>query len=104
MGDSPDNPDGLPWETASEEDEAPSAAELEDAGQESMFGGPPPATSAGETLEEPAEQAVAASRPADASESAAPDPTQPYRVLACKYRPQTFAAGGELRGELRDSY
>ena len=29
MGDSPDNPDGLPWEAASEEDEAPSAAELE---------------------------------------------------------------------------
>ena len=33
MGDSPDNPDGLPWEAASEEDEAPSAAELEDAGR-----------------------------------------------------------------------
>ena len=96
MGDSPDNPDGLPWETASEEDEAPSAAELEDAGQESMFGGPPPATSAGETLEEPAEQAVAASQPSDAPESAAPDPAQPYRVLARKYRPQTFA---ELIGQ-----
>jgi DNA polymerase III subunit gamma/tau len=57
------------------EDEGPSAAELEAAGQESMFGAPAP------------------------SPMAAPAPvaaTQPYRVLARKYRPQTFA---ELIGQ-----
>jgi DNA polymerase III subunit gamma/tau len=55
--------------------EGPSAAELEAAGQESMFGAPAP------------------------SPMAAPAPvaaTQPYRVLARKYRPQTFA---ELIGQ-----
>ncbi|MGB7655802.1 MAG: DNA polymerase III subunit gamma/tau [Novosphingobium sp.] len=56
------------------EDEAPSAAELEAAGQESMFGAPEPST--------PAPPPLAA-----ASEAAA----QPYRVLARKYRPQTFS-------------
>ncbi|KWV95694.1 DNA polymerase III subunit gamma/tau [Erythrobacter sp. AP23] len=88
MGDSPDNPDGLPWETGSEEVDAPSAAELEEAGQESMFGAP----SASEP-EPPAEEALPAP-----SASAPPkaDPAQPYRVLARKYRPQTFA---ELIGQ-----
>ena len=41
MGDSPDNSDGLPWETGAgdaPDDNAPSAAELEDVGQGSMFG------------------------------------------------------------------
>ena len=52
------------------EDEAPSAAELEAAGQESMFGAPEPAP-------------VAAPAPVATN--------QPYRVLARKYRPQTFA-------------
>lgn len=61
------------------EDEAPSAAELEAAGQESMFGAPEPA--------KPAPPPLAA-----ASEAAA----QPYRVLARKYRPQTFS---ELLGQ-----
>ncbi|MBA4161583.1 MAG: DNA polymerase III subunit gamma/tau, partial [Novosphingobium sp.] len=50
------------------EDEAPSAAELEAAGQESMFGAP--------------------AAPAPAASTA---PAQPYRVLARKYRSQTFA-------------
>ncbi len=67
MVDSPDMPE-------EPEDDGPSAAELEAAGQESMFGAapavPPPA----------APLAV----------------TQPYRVLARKYRPQTFA---ELIGQ-----
>ncbi len=49
--------------------EAPSAAELEAAGQSALFGTPDPAP--------------AASPPAAAA--------QPYRVLARKYRPQTFA-------------
>jgi DNA polymerase III subunit gamma/tau len=51
----------------------PSAAELEAAGQESMFGAPPP----------PPVTAPAAT-------------AQPYRVLARKYRPQTFS---ELIGQ-----
>jgi DNA polymerase III subunit gamma/tau len=63
MGDSPDiSGDDAIGEVA------PSAAELEEAGQESMFGAPPTA---------PAPAATAA--------------IQPYRVLARKYRPQTFA-------------
>jgi DNA polymerase-3 subunit gamma/tau len=71
MSDSPDPYDDEP------EDDAPSAAELEAAGQESMFGAPaapPPA---------PAPAVIAA-------------PAQPYRVLARKYRSQTFA---ELLGQ-----
>ena len=76
MGDSPDNPDSLPWasEPARETDEpAPSAAELEAAGQAGMFGEPAP----------PAPKPAAATN-------------QPYRVLARKYRPQTFS---ELIGQ-----
>jgi DNA polymerase-3 subunit gamma/tau len=70
MGDSPD---------IDEQDEAaPSAAELEAAGQSALFGGPP---------EAPAAQPVA--EPPAAS-------TQPYRVLARKYRPQSFS---ELIGQ-----
>ena len=61
---------------------APSAAELEAAGQESMFGGPEPV----------AAPAPAVVKPAAPTSSAA----QPYRVLARKYRPQTFA---ELIGQ-----
>jgi len=61
------------------EDEAPSAAELEAAGQESMFGAP--AAPAPMPAPPPAASAV---------------PAQPYRVLARKYRSQTFA---ELLGQ-----
>ncbi len=57
----PDSPADIP------EDKPPSAAELESAGQAAMFGEPPPATPV-----------------------AAPEPTTAYRVLARKYRPQTF--------------
>ncbi|MEX0342306.1 MAG: DNA polymerase III subunit gamma/tau [Erythrobacter sp.] len=86
MGDSPDNPDGLPWENAAEEADAPNAAELENAGQESMFGGASPPEPAAEPT------------PSEGSQSKAPEtnPAQPYRVLARKYRPQTFA---ELIGQ-----
>ncbi|HQV04195.1 MULTISPECIES: DNA polymerase III subunit gamma/tau [unclassified Novosphingobium] len=60
------------------EDDAPSAAELEAAGQESMFGAPEP-------------------KPAPAPPPAVTAaPAQPYRVLARKYRSQTFA---ELIGQ-----
>jgi len=77
--------DGPPWE---DDDAAPSAAELEEAGQASMFGepAPPPPTKAVEPVVSASE--AAAARPAPAA--------QPYRVLARKYRPQTFA---ELIGQ-----
>lgn len=64
------------------EDEAPSAAELEAAGQNSMFG------------DAPAEAAPAAT-PAPSTSSGG-ESNQPYRVLARKYRPQTFS---ELIGQ-----
>ena len=69
------------------EDEGPSAAELEAAGQASMFGDPAPAPV---VREERAAPPVAAPAPAPAPSG------QPYRVLARKYRPQTFA---ELIGQ-----
>jgi DNA polymerase III subunit gamma/tau len=60
------------------EDDTPSAEELEAAGQESMFGAPEP-------------------KPTPAPVAAAPvAAAQPYRVLARKYRPQTFS---ELLGQ-----
>ncbi len=74
MSDSPDPYGDEP------EDDAPSAAELEAAGQESMFGAPEPA-------------APPPPAPAPAVQAA---PAQPYRVLARKYRSQTFA---ELIGQ-----
>ncbi|MCT2559769.1 DNA polymerase III subunit gamma/tau [Tsuneonella sp. YG55] len=70
-----------------EQDDAPTAAELEAAGQSAMFGDPAPAASP-----EPASEAAPAPRPAPAPASA----QQPYRVLARKYRPQTFS---ELIGQ-----
>lgn len=91
MGDSPENPDDLPWETDAEEEARPSAAELEAAGQNSMFGDPEPApTPTPEvTKPEPAPSAPPVAAPAQ-------DAQQPYRVLARKYRPQTFS---ELIGQ-----
>ncbi|MDG2001920.1 MAG: DNA polymerase III subunit gamma/tau, partial [Novosphingobium sp.] len=75
-----------------EEEQAPSAAELEEAGQSALFGDEPASAEA----EEP--EAAVPETPVP-SEPAAPTPTpaaQPYRVLARKYRPQTFA---ELIGQ-----
>ncbi len=103
MGDSPDNSDGLPWEPGAgdaPEDNAPSAAELEDAGQGSMFGAAeaepvaPPATEVPPAKETPDVALTVPSEPL--VEPTAPDPAQPYRVLARKYRPQTFS---ELIGQ-----
>ena len=77
MGDSPDQTD-LPTDEAAQ----PSAADLEAAGQNSMFGDAPEPEPKHETKPEP---------------QSAPEPgAQPYRVLARKYRPQTFA---ELIGQ-----
>ena len=55
---------------------APNAAELEAAGQSALFGDP----TATPPVAKPAPPA-----------SAPPAPAQPYRVLARKYRPQTFS-------------
>jgi len=97
MGDSPDSTDGLPWETDAEDD-APSAAELEAAGQNSMFGdAPEPEAPAADPApaEEPAKEPASAA-PTEAPAEPPAEPAQPYRVLARKYRPQTFA---ELIGQ-----
>ncbi|UAB76817.1 DNA polymerase III subunit gamma/tau [Erythrobacter sp. SCSIO 43205] len=72
-----------------EEEEAPSAAELEAAGQNSMFGG--------DDMGGPARAPAPAPTPEPAAPTPAPAETnQPYRVLARKYRPQTFS---ELIGQ-----
>ena len=92
MGDSPENTDGLPWES-DVEDDAPSAAELEAAGQNSMFGDAPEPAPAEPIVEKPAEPAPA---PVEAPAAAPSEAAQPYRVLARKYRPQTFS---ELIGQ-----
>ena len=92
MGDSPDTSDGLPWETGANDasdEHTPSVAELEEAGQGSMFGGAPEKS---DVQPEPRAD-TAASPPV---QPVAPDPAQPYRVLARKYRPQTFS---ELIGQ-----
>ncbi|RVQ65744.1 DNA polymerase III subunit gamma/tau [Croceicoccus ponticola] len=87
MSDSPDifgsqEPDG--------EQAKPSAAELEAAGQSALFGDPiAPTVAAPEAP--PSELAPVVKAPVKA-----PATTQPYRVLARKYRPQTF---GELIGQ-----
>ncbi|WP_226698907.1 DNA polymerase III subunit gamma/tau [Qipengyuania gaetbuli] len=93
MGDSPENTDSLPWESEAEE-AAPSAAELEAAGQESMFGAPAEPPPAPAPAPEPVAEPEAAEEAPKAAE--APASSQPYRVLARKYRPQTFA---ELIGQ-----
>jgi len=85
MADSTD----IPGDDEVEGEAAPSAAELEAAGQSSMFG------------EEPAPpwETAPEVQPAGPPPTAKPAPAasvQPYRVLARKYRPQTFA---ELIGQ-----
>ncbi|MFC6622261.1 DNA polymerase III subunit gamma/tau [Novosphingobium panipatense] len=116
--------DTPPWDeddlAGEREDAAPRAAELEAAGQQSMFGDAEP-VSAGPASPEPAPPGSVTSPAAPATEppptatempaangkvnspAAAkappedqPSPAQPYRVLARKYRPQTFA---ELIGQ-----
>jgi DNA polymerase-3 subunit gamma/tau len=69
-----------------EDEERASAAELEAAGQSALFGGDE--TPEAPAAPEPAAEAAVSAAPAEAA--------QPYRVLARKYRPQTFA---ELIGQ-----
>ncbi len=66
------------------DDTGPTATELEAAGQNALFGEPAPAPAPPET------PAVQPAKPAPAAVN------QPYRVLARKYRPQTFS---ELIGQ-----
>lgn len=82
--------DSDPNLTEPAEDNAPTAAELEAAGQNSMFGDPEPP-------EKSAEPAPGSPAPAPEPEpEQVTDTSQPYRVLARKYRPQTFS---ELIGQ-----
>ncbi|MGB3738373.1 MAG: DNA polymerase III subunit gamma/tau [Pontixanthobacter sp.] len=88
MDDSPDSAQTPPWNDSQipgAPPEMPTAAELEAAGQNSMFGDAP--------VDEQSVNDAAKPVPAPAS---APTPNQPYRVLARKYRPRTF---GELIGQ-----
>jgi DNA polymerase-3 subunit gamma/tau len=71
-----------------EDDSGPSLAELEAAGQNALFGDPAPAPTPA-PVAAPAAPPPAPARPAPAA-------SQPYRVLARKYRPQTFS---ELIGQ-----
>jgi DNA polymerase-3 subunit gamma/tau len=74
-----------------EDEPGPTAAELEAAGQNALFGDPaPPPAPAPEPAPEP--------EPKPEPKPAPPTPaaSQPYRVLARKYRPQTFS---ELIGQ-----
>ena len=77
----------LPPEDTGEEDTGPTAAELEAAGQNALFGDPAPQAEL-----PPAAVAAPVPEPAPAPVAA----NQPYRVLARKYRPQTFS---ELIGQ-----
>jgi len=74
--------DSKPDLPETQEDDGPSAAELEAAGQDSMFGG--------------SDMGGPASAPAPTPSPLPSDNNQPYRVLARKYRPQTFS---ELIGQ-----
>jgi len=101
-----DSPDIFGDEQGKDGESQPSADELESAGQSALFGGDEPA----EEKREQAGQPTGAGEPPEPPESKAPEPkapepdpplieavdAQPYRVLARKYRPQTFS---ELIGQ-----
>lgn len=89
MGDSRDSVDDIPSEAATEQE--PTAAELEAAGQGSMFGADvAPIAPTTETT------ATSLSPSPTSAESGASHNAQAYRVLARKYRPQKFS---ELIGQ-----
>jgi DNA polymerase III subunit gamma/tau len=93
--------DTPPWQddedAASTPAEEPSAAKLEAAGQSALFGeaAPPPAADRVAESVAPADLTPPAPPPPPSQSAAAPA-AQPYRVLARKYRPQTFS---ELIGQ-----
>ncbi|WP_144096579.1 DNA polymerase III subunit gamma/tau [Croceicoccus sediminis] len=77
-----DSPDIFGSQEPDDEDAKPSAAELEAAGQNALFGDPAPSAPVAAAPE---------AAPVRTAPVAAPAPAaQPYRVLARKYRPQTF--------------
>jgi DNA polymerase-3 subunit gamma/tau len=85
MVDSPDmfgdDPQG-----GDEQETVTTSEELEAAGQSALFGAPEPVAAA-----EPVAATPIAKEPAAPQATAAAAPAQPYRVLARKYRPQTFS-------------
>ncbi|GMN02789.1 DNA polymerase III subunit gamma/tau [Erythrobacter sp. MTPC3] len=93
----PDLPD-------SEQENSPTAAELEAAGQNSMFGDPAPEPASEPAPQnDPAPETVSVENSEETAPPASPkappgadQANQPYRVLARKYRPQTFS---ELIGQ-----
>ena len=100
MGDSPEHSDGLPWETvpeggeqdSGEQEATPSASELEAAGQSALFGDPEPVPAPATPAAEEPKPAASAPAPVVPPATSDAPATQPYRVLARKYRPQTFSA------------
>ena len=99
MSDSPedrkDEAEALPWaeEGAGEAEGEPSAAELEAAGQSALFGGDDPVEPEPAPAPPPAVETPQAPAP---NAAAAETSSQPYRVLARRYRPTTFS---ELIGQ-----
>ncbi|ARU15593.1 DNA polymerase III subunit gamma/tau [Croceicoccus marinus] len=87
MGDSPDIFDAEPEGEGAAQ---PTAAELEAAGQNALFGAPAP--DAPPSPDAPPAAPIQAPMPPPQAAA----PAQPYRVLARKYRPQTF---GQLIGQ-----
>ncbi len=85
-----DSPDIFGEEQDEEGETPPSAAELEAAGQSALFGGDEPAEPV--SPEAPRQPRQPEPNPPSITAAAA----QPYRVLARKYRPQTFS---ELIGQ-----
>ena len=75
-------------------DTGPTAAELEAAGQSALFGAPEPAAKA--PVAPANDPATTPQRPAQDTAKTPVSTAQPYRVLARKYRPQTFS---ELIGQ-----
>jgi len=86
-----DSDPDLPDETT-----GPTAAELEAAGQSALFGDPAPPPASPQAPPPAATPPAATAAPARAPSASEGAASQPYRVLARKYRPQTFA---ELIGQ-----
>jgi DNA polymerase-3 subunit gamma/tau len=79
-----------------EEDNGPTAAELEAAGQSALFGDPAPPPPPAPAPQAPPPAATPPAAAAAPSQPPRGSVSQPYRVLARKYRPQTFS---ELIGQ-----
>jgi DNA polymerase-3 subunit gamma/tau len=91
-----DSPDIFGDPQDDESEGKPSAAELEAAGQSALFGVPEPAPAAPAPVASDAIQKAPEPNPPSITREAPAPAAQPYRVLARKYRPQTFS---ELIGQ-----